>query len=342
MMRPALSMEFNCDREVTLAEYAVRCYRLTREKVMTARTVNSIALLVLTAGLFACSSAPVSDPPADSVESRPPQNMVATTDDLGMVTDMALQLADSHGNERVLVVFDIDNTLLAMEQDLGSDQWYYWQKDLQMEDPCSAMLVDNRFAAQGALFFAGAMRPTQADGPEQVRRLQDAGVKVIAVTSRGPEYRLQTFRELRRNGISFWSSALPPQHGYPDNFIPEGGSRPARYEDGVFLTAGQHKGEMLKALLDKTGTPWPGAVVIADDKAYSLHDMMETFEGSNTAVIAWRYSREDANVAAFDPEVAAAQWNAAQPALLEIQEVFGPGNFNLSGSDVSDECSVQQ
>jgi len=308
---------------------------------MTARKVNPIALLVLTAGLFACASAPVSDSPADSAEAPPPQNMMAGTDDLGMVADMALQLADSHGNDQVLVVFDIDNTLLAMEQDLGSDQWYYWQKDLEKEDPCSAMLVDNIFAAQGALFFAGAMRPTQHDGAEQLRRLQDAGLRVIAVTSRGPEYRLQTFRELRRNGISFWSSALPPQHGYPDNFIPAGGSRPSRYEDGVFLTAGQHKGEMLQALLNKTGTPQPKAIVIADDKAYHLRDMMETFEGSNTAVIAWRFSREDANVDAFDPDEAAVQWNAAQPALLEIQEVFGPGNFDLSGSDVSEECSVQ-
>ena len=100
---------------------------------MTARKVNPIALLVLTAGLFACASAPVSDSPADSAEAPPPQNMMAGTDDLGMVADMALQLADSHGNDQVLVVFDIDNTLLAMEQDLGSDQWYYWQKDREKE-----------------------------------------------------------------------------------------------------------------------------------------------------------------------------------------------------------------
>jgi hypothetical protein len=331
-------MKLNCDREGTLAEYAIQYYRLTREKAMTIRTVNSNALLVLTAGLFACASAPVSDPPAEPVVAPPPQNLMATTDDLGMVTDIALQLADSHGKDQVLVVFDIDNTLLAMERDLGSDQWYYWQKDLQKEDPCSAMLASNRFAAQGALFFASAMRPTQPDGPEQVRRLQDAGLKVIAVTSRGPEYRLQTFRELRRNGISFWPSALPPQHGYPDDFIPAGGSRPSRYEDGVFLTAGQHKGEMLKALLNQSGTPWPKAVVIADDKAYSLHDMMETFKGSSTAVIAWRYSREDANVAAFDPEQAAARWNTARPALLEIQEIFGPVNFELPAQAGTGGC----
>ena len=60
------------------------------------------------------------------------------------------------------MVFDIDNTLMAMEQGLGSDQWYEWQKNLQLTDPCDARLVSDRLAVQGALYFISAMRPTQA------------------------------------------------------------------------------------------------------------------------------------------------------------------------------------
>jgi hypothetical protein len=299
---------------------------------------KTVILLLITTALAACASAPKPQATTNLVSVPAPQNLRASTDDLGMVADMALQLAGRHGPDQVLVVFDIDNTLLAMEQGLGSDQWYYWQETLQEEDPCSDLLVGNRLEGQGALFFAGAMRPTQPDGPAQVRRLQDAGLKVIAITSRGPEYRLQTFRELRRAGISFWPSALPPQRGYAETFVPVGGTRPARYEDGVFLTAGQHKGEMLRALLNKTGTPPPKTVVVADDKAYSLGDMMSTFKGSETAIIAWRYSREDANVAAFQPREAAEQWQAARPALLEIQALFGNGNFSLAAAPARTGC----
>jgi hypothetical protein len=262
-----------------------------------------------------------------------------TTDELGMVADMALQLADRYGKDQVLVVFDIDNTLLAMEQGLGSDQWYYWQKDLGEKMPCSPMLVSDRFRVQGALYFAGAMRPTQPDGPEQVRRMQEAGLKVIAVTSRGPGYRLQTFRELRRNGISFWPGALPPQRGWPENFLPEGGDRESRYEDGVFLTAGQDKGVMIQALLNRSETPWPAVVVLADDKPFSIDEVMGAFEGSDTAVVGWRYSREDANVAALDNELATEQWHAAEPALLRIQEVFGTGNFDLPEPETREDCA---
>lgn len=292
------------------------------------KTIFPVVLLVM---LAACASAP-----------QRAQNLWAETDDLAMVADEALQLADRYGTDRVLVVFDIDNTLLAMEQGLGSDQWYYWQKNLDQEDPCSEQLVSDRLRVQGALYFASGMRPTQPDAAAQVARVQNKGLSVIAVTSRGPDFRLQTFRELRRNGISFWPSALPPQRGFPDAFIPAGGTREAHYEDGVFLTAGQHKGDMIRALLDKTGARNPAVIVMADDKAENLHAVMETFEGSETVVHAWRYSREDANVSGLDTQKAAAQWDIARPALVTLEEVFGPDNFALPPRVVPQGCGTKE
>lgn len=301
------------------------------------KTVSALALVVL---LSACAAAPTGESTEPPMESPPPQNLWLETDDLAMVIDTTLQIAGRYGKDRVLMVFDIDNTLLAMEQGLGSDQWYYWQKALQERDPCSPLLVSDRLRVQGALFAASAMRLTQDDAADLVRKLQDAQVTVIAVTSRGHEFRLATFRELRRNGISFWPSSLPPQRGFPELFIPDGGTRPARYEDGVFLTAGQHKGRMLKALLDKTGRPRPLVVVVADDKADNLNAFMEAFMGTGTAVHAWRYSKEDANAAMLDTDEAAAIWEDARPALLAIQQIFGPDNFDLPQDAKPQDCGT--
>lgn len=292
----------------------------------------STTKLAVMAAVFSMLAACASVPPA--------QNTLEETDDLAVVADTALQLADRYGHDQVLVVFDIDNTLLAMEQGLGSDQWYDWQKDLQNEDPCSGMLVIDRFKVQGAVYFASAMRTTQPDAAEQVRRLQDAGLTVIALTSRGHGYSLQTFRELRRNGISFWTSAVPPQRGFPEPFIPEGGTRAALYQDGVFMTAGQHKGNMLKALLDKTGAGQPAVIMMTDDKPNNLQAVMETFAGSGTAVSAWRYSREDATVAALDKPEASTQWDAVRPALMKIELIFGPDNFELPPQVVREGCEM--
>lgn len=300
--------------------------------------VAPLILLTLIAALSAGDTA--SQPVAAPAQPPPPglQNQLAETSDLRMVADSALQAARAIGPERVLVVFDIDNTLLAMEQDLGSDQWFYWQKDLAVDDPCSAMLVSDRIEVQGALFHASAMRLTQPDAAQQVRRLQDAGLRVIALTSRSPDFRLQTFRELRRNGISFWPSALPPQRGFPEPFVPTGGTRYSHYEDGVFLTAGQHKGDMLKALLEKTDNDQPAVIVLTDDKDYSLQQMMETFAGSGTRVHAWRYSREDDRVAEFDSGGAAGQWDQLRPALMEVEAILGPDNFQLPERTVPKGC----
>jgi hypothetical protein len=85
----------------------------------------------------------------------------------------------------------------------------------------------------------------------------------------------------------------------------------------------------LKALFDKSDAAAPAVIVIVDDKLENLQAVMETFEGSGTLVHAWRYSGEDANAAGLDTREAAAQWNAARPALMTIEEVFGPDNFTL-------------
>ncbi len=282
---------------------------------MTLKLNSIITLPILLMMLGACATTPQAE------------TWLRETNNLIYIVEDAQALAKIHGTERVLVVFDIDNTLMAMEQGLGSDQWYDWQKTLQLANPCDARLVSDRLAVQGALYYISAMRPTQEDAAQLVQRLQDDGLSVIALTSRGTGFRLATFRELRRNGYSFYHSAIGPERGYPNDFIPEGGSRAARYEDGVFMTAGQHKGVMLRALLKKTGTPWPAVVVLVDDKEQNLRAVLETFEGTGTAVHAWRYTREDGAVSSFDRDKATELWLQIRPALRQVLTMLGRDNF---------------
>lgn len=297
------------------------------------RLIISIVMACYLLTLSACSQ----------VTNKPEQHQAITsmdrqTADLADVTADALQMAEQIGEQQVLVVFDIDNTLLAMEQGLGSDQWYEWQKELSNNDHCNPHNVGNRFAAQGAIYFASAMRPTQADAGSQVKIMQDHGIPVIALTSRGQDYRLQTFRELRRNGFDFSFSGIGPQGGYADSFIPVENGRPSRYEDGVFLTAGQHKGAMLYALLQKTATAMPDVVIMADDKQNNLDALKETFTALNVPVHAWRVTTEDQNVTDFDEHLAAQQWADIEPSLRDIQSTLGPDNYDLSSVKLAADC----
>ena len=267
---------------------------------------------------------------------QPTINPISDTDgktaDLADVVADTLELSEAAGRENILVVLDIDNTLLAMEQGLGADQWYEWQKNISENDHCNPHNVGNRFAVQGALYFASAMRPTQEDAAIQVGIIQSNGIRVIALTSRGLEFRLQTFRELRRNDYSFAHSAIGPSGGYEAAFVPVKDGRLSLYEDGVFLTAGQHKGEMLQALLQKTNTRLPTVIIVADDNQKNLDAIKETFNAMNIPVHAWLYTGEDENVAAFDPEQAHSQWKSIEAALRQIQKVLGPDNYDLSSA----------
>lgn len=257
---------------------------------------------------------------------------------LEAVRDDALALAESLGPEQVLVVFDIDNTLLAMTQGLGADQWYEWQDELGDSDRCDERFVGDVLAAQGALYFASAMRPTEPDAPQWVRDIQAAGLPVIALTSRGPGYRLQTFRELRRAGYRFDDSGIGPGGIPADDFIPPSGKRASRYEDGVFLTAGQHKGDMLYDLLELTNTAMPSVVVMADDKVRNLQAVIDRFKPLGVPVRAWRYAGEDQNVDQFDAARAAHQWQLAEPALRALQDLFGPAHYSLPPPVTDPDC----
>lgn len=296
-------------------------------------TFSPVLILVMTCLLSACSghyhweNSP-----------NPIKTLNTETADLADITADALDLAERAGKENVLIVFDIDNTLLAMEQGLGADQWYEWQKELNSHDKCSAQNVGDRFAVQGALYFSSAMRPTQEDAAAQIKAIQQTGAPVIALTSRGPDYRLQTFRELRRNGYGFSHSAFGPAGGFSESFIPVENGRLSRFEDGVFLTAGQHKGQMLQALLKKTGTELPRVIVMTDDNQKNLDAVIETFSALQIPVHAWRYSGEDENVENFDSELANSQWLSIENALRTLQKVLGADNFDLSSATLPPEC----
>lgn len=306
---------------------------------MDMQALRVLSLAGLTTLLLGCAASPASQTRAAEPPPPPPaQNLLGTTDELQLVTELALDLAETYGGENLLVALDIDNTLLAMEQDLGSDQWFYWQQALAENDRCSSLYAGDRFAVQGALFHASAMRPTQPDAADQLRRMQEAGLRVIALTARGPDYRLQTFRELRRNDMSFWPAAWPPQRGYPEAFTPEGATRPVRYEDGVFFVAGQDKGAMLQELFARSGKPAPVLVLAVDDKQANLNDIMHAFSFKPAKIHAWRYSREDEKVEAFNAVAADAHWDAIEPALLRIQQVLGPDNYELPERS-EEECA---
>jgi hypothetical protein len=243
-----------------------------------------------------------------------------------------------YGAEHVLLVLDIDNTVMSMDTDLGSDHWFEWQNYLLANEPTSPHLVAKTFPellkAQGILYDRGKMHPTQPDEPKLIGDLQKQGVSAILLTSRGPDFRAVTERELKHCGYDFKSSALPVHDVPKETYIPYdpahpeqsglsadelkkcnlGTPRPVLYTDGIFMTAGQHKGMMLLTLLKKADRDIK-AIVYVDDNLRHVGAVFSAAVARNIEVSSFQYQREDTRVQKFwysDKANMDAEWAAVK------------------------------
>lgn len=268
------------------------------------------------------------------------------TNDFADAVAVAMEYADRFGAESTWLVVDIDNTLLAMQGDLGSDQWFEWQEYLQRHEPESPHLVAKTFPelleVQGLLFMLGSMRAPQPNQPDLVRAVQDRGIASLVLTSRGPEFRPATERELAAVGYEFAKHA-PAMSAVPDGeFLPYDPADPAAVgltveelavfglkapkiaslQRGVFMTSGQHKGAMLLTAIHRA-VQKPKAIVFVDDHGRHVHRVYDALTRRGVEATVLHYHREDDNVARFrygDKEDVTQRWRVLKKAL---DQVFG-------------------
>jgi len=247
-----------------------------------------------------------------------------------------------YGRDKVLLVFDIDNTLLTATNDLGSDQWYSWQEKI-MKDPncrpaCVSTNIDELLKAQGVLFKLVKMRATETTLATRIKRLQSTGQKVILLTSRGPGFRNLTEASLLENGMKFSDSTFNKGKDtmalylpYDINNLPGSGltqydvdtaglkaARPVSFQNGIYMTAGQNKGVMLKTLLNRYKKDFK-AIIFVDDHQRHV-DRMQAILGNLSDVTTYRYSKMDPEVERFnamDKTDIIARWLKLEKALNE-------------------------
>ncbi len=255
------------------------------------------------------------------------------------------ELTKQYAPQDILLVFDIDNTLLTTEKDLGGDAWFSWQEEKlknKETDNLVAPDFDGLLRIQSYLYSLTQMRPPEVMTPAMVQRLQRLGHPVFLLTSRGPDYQNFTQRELARNNMNPSLTAPGPQGGFAGRFLPlqldfpeqacitkeEVNDwrivevRPSVYSDGVFYTAGQHKGAMLRAILCKVQKTYP-VIVFVDDTEKHVDRVLKSYQAYSVDVVSMRYGAMDPQVQAFkasDKSEVIKDWNLIKTAL---EAVFG-------------------
>ena len=166
-------------------------------------------------------------------------------------------LAAALDRTRTLLVLDIDDTLLTPPprttpdlpaQFFGSDRWYVWQsRELK---PGDADKVPCLYDVIAMNYEAGSLTATEASagGNDVQKVLNNLPFDRLVLTSRSPDQRGATMRELSRAG---YSPIAPLRHADAVSFrLPAGSGRRVTYADGVLMTGGGDKGAALLALLD--------------------------------------------------------------------------------------------
>ena len=262
-------------------------------------------------------------PYAEAQQSQSGTREAYSTADFSRVVTKSTELVNKFSKDSVLVVVDIDNTLLAMNQDLGSDQWFNWQSGLLKDKPDSPDLVaadfDGLLGIQGTLFALSKMHPPEPQLPAHISEIQKLGVTTVVLTSRGYGFRDASERELNRNGYDLASTALrikedrglfmpfdpdrPNAHGLSQEIVDKIKDRlaPVTYSKGIYMTAGQHKGHMLRTLLARA-EPKNNfkAMIFVDDREKHSARMHEAYEGNPLHLVTYHYTREAGNVSNFN------------------------------------------
>jgi hypothetical protein len=238
------------------------------------------------------------------------------------VYNKASELRLKYGAKNVLVVFDIDNTLLRANQPLGSDQWFEWQAEAikQSSSEASFRTFDELLKAQADFFQLGSMSLTEQSIPQIITALKKYGHPIISLTSRGPDLRNVTERDLEKNQLWFGDSSILA--GVPNQFIEFPFKNRVSFMNGIFMTTGHHKGEALVYLLKKAGKNFK-AIIFADDHERHTRRVYDTFANSQSLeMITFRYAKEDENVSAFKQGPKSMVLSQTRYLLLATQQVF--------------------
>jgi hypothetical protein len=296
--------------------------------------------------LFACMFAFTANGQAD--QPNPPHSLI--TQSFSDVKDLINREVLEHGADNVLLVFDIDNTTLATEWDIASEHWYMWQSDLiakkEFGSGAVAGSISDLLIVQTWILQMTKMRLAEARIESDVKELGNLGVRAFALTSRGPDMRDITLREFSRNHFDLASFAPGPKHGIAGRYAPYdlanpeasglttddvakfklSAPKPVIYDNGVMFTSGQHKGVMLKTLLNKFSLG-STSVIFVDDRPHHLDGVRAALFELPIEVNTVQYQHEKNridNFRASDKVEVIDQWCKLLPGLLALQADSGP------------------
>jgi hypothetical protein len=201
---------------------------------------------------------------------------------------------EKHAPQDVLVIFDLDNTLIQPVTEIGSDQWleYAAKKEAQEKNITLAQAYKNLLPLYFKVQDLIDLQLVEELATDLISKMQSAGIRVIGLTMRSHPIIERTISQLNRLNISF--SSLNPHQ-----VILEGFAKDPIYKDGIIFCSSNDKGVILFEFLHRFAIK-PKKIFCFDDKHHHLEKVHAAAVKNNVECMCIHYIGCNERVEKFD------------------------------------------
>ena len=227
--------------------------------------------------------------------------------------------------ENLLVVCDIDNTLLQSTHELGSVAWGEYMINLYISKG-----ISKRNAEEIESILWKTVRPHISVEPVDPRtssvieEIQRRKIPIIALTARSPDELDYTFEELESVMIDFSKQKVAS-----NCYLHFETNSKAMFLNGVlFATLFNTKASVLLSFLEKYQMT-PDRIIFVDDKRHHVEDIEKACLARGIECIGIRFGGADERCKKFNPDIAMMQWESF-PFILSNEDCSKKLSFRAS------------
>ncbi len=233
--------------------------------------------------------------------SKPPQ---LTSHDVPIEIRESTQITDllSLADEKTLVVFDLNDTLMRTDSALGGDVWAdKVTKDAMAAGLSKEQVLDRLVPFWHQVLIRTPVRPVEPNTANVLQTLQQRGVKTMGLTARYIEMAHTTLKALRDIFIDFSRSDVATEDFTLFTVSP------AKYIDGVVFAGLQNdKADVLVQFLAQHPVEFD-RIIFIDDKKKNVEGMAKAAKALNKPYIGIWYRAVEATPSQDNPDVAKIQ-----------------------------------
>jgi len=206
----------------------------------------------------------------------------------------------------ILVIFDLDNTVMMPPQSLGGEEWYdYFVEKRTKENETKGisfakakeMAIDQGLKEWNQFHTTAKVIPVEEETPTLITKIQSMGAKTMALTARPIELANATVFQLNSIGIDFNKRTVTSA------LVRVPGKNVSQFKSGALLVGPKNnKGKILVKFLKQLQLK-PKKNYFIDNKLHHVENVAKALEPTKVLYFGRRHGAADRKIEAMDKDV---------------------------------------